>query len=233
LTPLQLVLMPGMDGTGDMFEPLVRTIAATSAICKIHILRYPGNQPLNYAQLIEFAASQLPDTPCILIAESFSGPIAIALAARFPNQIERVVLSTSFVRNPMPWLALMAPMIDFLPIAHAPNWLMQQQLFNGEATPELNLALARAIDSISPAVMRTRLKAILHVDASTSLRLLTQPLLYLQADADRLVPEHCAQEVKEALATACIRRLAGPHCLLQIAPAQAWQAIQAWLLETY
>ena len=220
-----------MDGTGEMFEPLMRAIAATSAKSKIQILRYPSNQPLNYEELIEFAASRLPTTPSVLIAESFSGPIAIALAARFPNTIERVVLSTSFVRNPLPWLALMAPMIDFLPIAHAPIWLMQQQLFNGKATPELNLALARAINSVSSAVMRTRLKAIFSVDASKSLRLLTQPVLYLQADADRLVAEHCAQEVKSALASTTIRRLEGPHCLLQIAPTQAWQAIQTWLQE--
>jgi len=224
--------MPGMDGTGDMFEPLVRAIAATSATCKIQILRYPANQPLNYAELIEFAAGQLPNSPCMLIAESFSGPIAIELAARFPSQVQRVVLSTSFVSNPLPWLALMAPMIDFLPITHAPNWLMQQQLFNGDATPELNLALAQAIDSISPAVIRARLKAILNVDASASMKRLTQPLLYLQADADRLVPERCAQEVESVLASSTICRLAGPHCLLQIAPTQAWQTIQAWLQET-
>ena len=231
MTPLQLVLLPGMDGTGEMFEPLLRAIAATNATCKIQILRYPCDRPLNYEALIEFAASQLPNTPSVLIAESFSGPIAIELAARFPNTIERVVLSTSFVRNPLSWLALMAPMIDFLPIAHAPIWLMQQQLFNRQATPELNLALVRAIDSVSPAVMRARLKAIFNVDASKSLKRLTQPLLYLQADADRLVPERCAQEVKTALASTTIRRLAGPHCLLQTAPDQAWQVIQAWLQE--
>jgi len=218
-----------MDGTGDMFEPLVRAIAISNVECTIQIMRYPLDAPLNYEELIEFAAGQLPNSPCMLIAESFSGPIAIALAARFPSQVERVVLSTSFVRNPLPWLALMAPIIDYLPITHAPSWLMQQQLFNGAAMPELNLALARAIDSISPAVMRARLKAILNVDASASLKLLTQPVLYLQADADRLVPERCAQEVKVGLASAHICTLAGPHCLLQIAPVQAWQAIQAWM----
>ena len=224
-----LVLMPGMDGTGDMFEPLVSAISASSTDSKIQILRYPRNQPLNYEELIEFAVAQLPTTPCVLIAESFSGPIAIALAARFPSQITHVVLSTSFVRNPLPWLALMAPMIDFLPIAHAPHWLLEQQLFNGDATPELKVALARATESVSTAVMRARLKAILNVDARTSLSQLSQPLLYLQADADRLVPERCAQEIKLLLASASICRLAGPHCLLQIAPALAWQEIHAWL----
>ena len=135
----------------------------------------------------------------------------------------------TFVRNPLPWLALMAPMLDFLPLAHAPNWLMEQQLFNGDATPELKLALARATGSVSPAVMRARLKAILNVDASKRLSQLSQPLLYLQADADRLVPDRCAQEVQAALASASICRLPGPHCLLQIAPARAWQEIQGWL----
>jgi pimeloyl-[acyl-carrier protein] methyl ester esterase len=226
------VLMPGMDGTGDMFAPLVRAITTSALATKIHILRYPRHQALNYAELIEFALTQLPNAPCAVIAESFSGPIAIELAARFPSQIERVVLSTSFVRNPLPWLAMLAPMLDFLPIAHAPDWLMEQQLFNADATPELKSALARATGSVSPAVMRARLKAILNVDASKRLSQLSQPVLYLQADADRIVPDRCAQEVKGALASASICRLAGPHCLLQIAPAQAWQEIQAWLQTT-
>jgi pimeloyl-ACP methyl ester carboxylesterase len=227
--PPAFVLMPGMDGTGDMFEPLVRVIKASAPDCKVHILRYPRDQPLNYEELIEFAAAQLPTTPCVLIAESFSGPIAIELAARLPNQIKAVVLSTSFVRNPLPWLAMMAPVLDFLPLAHAPHWLLEQQLFNGDATAELKLALANATDSVAPAVMRARLKAILNVDAGKCLRQLSQPLLYLQADADRLVPDRCAQEVKAALARASICRLPGPHCLLQIAPVQAWQEIQTWL----
>ena len=226
---LELVLMPGMDGTGEMFEPLLHAIADSAWTSRIHILRYPCNQAMNYEQLIELAATQLPNAPCAVIAESFSGPIAIALAARFPSQIERVVLSTSFVRNPLSWLALMAPMLDFLPLAHAPDWLMEQQLFNGDATPELKLALARATGSVSPAVMRARLKAIFNVDASKRLSQLLQPVLYLQANADRLVPDRCAQEVKAALASASICRLPGPHCLLQIAPARAWQEIQSWL----
>ena len=229
---LHIVLMPGMDGTGDMFEPLACAIAMSNVECTIQIMRYPANVPLNYEELTEFAADRLPEAPCMLIAESFSGPIAIALAARFPSRIKQLVLSASFVRNPLSWLALMAPMIDYLPITHAPNWLMQQQLFNGAATPELNLALTRATDSIRPAVMRARLKAILNVDARANLKLLTQPVLYLQADADHLVPERCAQEVKESLASARICRLEGPHCLLQIAPVQAWQAIQGWLQNT-
>ena len=229
---LELVLMPGMDGTGEMFEPLVHAIQGSAWKGKVHILRYPRNQPMNYAELTEFAAAQLPDAPCAVIAESFSGPIAIDLAARFPSKIERVVLSTSFVRNPLPWLALMAPMLDFLPLAHAPDWLLAQQLFNGGATPELKSALARATDSVSPATMRARLKAIFNVDARKRLSQLTQPVLYLQADADRLVPDSCAQEVKVALASASICRLPGPHCLLQIAPARAWHEIKAWLQKT-
>ncbi len=226
---LELLLMPGMDGTGEMFAPLVDAIKTTAPATKIHILRYPRDQPLDYAQLLEYALTKLPDAPCAVIAESFSGPIAIKLAARFPSQIERVVLSTSFVRNPLPWLALIAPMLDFLPLAQAPDWLLEQQLFNGHATPELKLALARATASVSPAAMRVRLKAIFSVDAGKCLSQLSQPLLYLQADADRLVPDRCAQEIKTALAHVSIRRLAGPHCLLQIAPARAWQEIQSWL----
>jgi pimeloyl-[acyl-carrier protein] methyl ester esterase len=227
ITP-EIVLLPGMDGTGEMFEPLVEVIKKALPKSKIRIVRYPTNIPLGYAELVEFAAAQLPGSPCILIGESFSGPIALELAAKYPNQILRVVLSTSFVCNPLPSLAMLAPMLDFLPISYAPSWFMEQQLFNHYATPALKAALDRALKSVQPDVMRARLRAIFRVDARDVLSRLQQPILALYADADQIVPERCAREIKAAQPNAKIVTLTGPHCLLQTMPDPAWRVIEDW-----
>ena len=73
----RLVLLPGLDGTGLLFEPLLRALPKE---IEATVIRYPGDQRLSYDELLEFLRDQLPrDTPFILLGESFSGPLAIRL----------------------------------------------------------------------------------------------------------------------------------------------------------
>jgi pimeloyl-ACP methyl ester carboxylesterase len=77
-----LVLLPGMDGTGDLFAPLV---AALGPHMRTVIVRYP-DEPLDYASDEEIARAALPiGHPFILLGESFSGPIAVSIAASAPR----------------------------------------------------------------------------------------------------------------------------------------------------
>jgi pimeloyl-ACP methyl ester carboxylesterase len=230
---MNYVLLPGLDGSGTLFAPLISAMgdAVTHTIC------YPPTLALSYAQLTDYAAERLPAGPCTLIAESFSGPIAVALAARFARTpfgassqpcVQRVVLSCSFVRNPVYWLAAAAPMLDFMPMGLMPTWVIAQQLFNGAAPSTLRLSLDQAISRLGAAAARARLKAILHCDARAALAQTLQPLLYLQAAHDRIVPESAAHDVLTARKDAKLVRLNGPHCLLQSEPQAAWRAISAW-----
>src|SRR5690349_8746161 len=97
---LKVVLLPGMDGTGTLFAPF---ITALEDAASIKIITYPTDQPLGYAALECLIRDQLPaNEPFVLVAESFSGPIAIALAATPPAGLLGVVLCCSFTRNPRP-----------------------------------------------------------------------------------------------------------------------------------
>jgi len=73
-----LVLLPGMDGTGELFSKFIETLApGTESI----VVRYPTTGALGYAELERIARSKLPtDRPFVILAESFSGPIGILLA---------------------------------------------------------------------------------------------------------------------------------------------------------
>jgi len=55
------------------------------------------------------------------------------------------------------------------------------------------------------------------------------PVLYLQGESDLAVPPAAAEQVRRALPTVRVVRLAGPHGLLQAAPAAAAQAIMSFL----
>ena len=47
--PPTLVLLPGMDGTGTLFEPLLQALGQH---WPVQVLHYPGDQPLGYPCLL-------------------------------------------------------------------------------------------------------------------------------------------------------------------------------------
>ena len=66
----RLVLLPGMDGTGELFAPF---IAALGSQFPVTIVRYPETQALDYAGLEAVARALLPvGSPFVLLGESFS-----------------------------------------------------------------------------------------------------------------------------------------------------------------
>lgn len=72
-----------MDGTGELFRPF---LAASKPEFRATVIKYPTDKLLDYAALAESVSSQLPtDERFVLLAESFSGPIAISLAASKPK----------------------------------------------------------------------------------------------------------------------------------------------------
>ena len=87
---LKLVLLPGMDGTRTLFQPFVDALAGEF---EIQIVRYPTHKAFGYEELEAFVRAALPtDSPFILLGESFSGPIAVSIAASKPAALVGLVL---------------------------------------------------------------------------------------------------------------------------------------------
>ena len=80
-----LVLLPGMDGTGRLFQPFVEALGS-----EVHVqtIAYPPSESLTCAELAAFATSALPRAgPLVILGESFSGPIAVEVAARCGRRV--------------------------------------------------------------------------------------------------------------------------------------------------
>lgn len=224
------LLLPGMDGSGELYAPLVRRISSDPEhqLDSIAVVRYSPRVPMNYVELTQFAAAQMPAGKMTLIAESFSGPIAIRLAAQFPDRIERVILSCTFVTNPWPWLAPVAPMLSWMPILPAPfsSFFGAEMLFNEYNSATNRTELQRALAQLSPAVLRARMQAVLECDVRDTLKRCPQAILYLQARQDRVIPHAAAKTILAARSDLRLVQLDGPHCLLQTQADQAWAAIK-------
>jgi pimeloyl-ACP methyl ester carboxylesterase len=120
-TVAAIVLLPGMDGTGSLFSEF---IAALPHGLEPIVVAYPIDRALDYADLVQLARESLPtDRPYLLVGESFSGPIAISLAASRPEGLRGLVLVCSFARSPMPVPNALRSLISRLPVKLIPNWI--------------------------------------------------------------------------------------------------------------
>lgn len=158
-----------MDGTGGLFEPF---IAALGSRFNVKVVRYPTAEPMGYSELEAVARAALPaEGPFIILGESFSGPIAISLAASCSSHLKGLILCCSFVRNPHPFFSGFKSFVGALPIAIAPKAVLSYFLLGPFATGALRSALSEAIAQVSPAAFRARLRAVLTVDVSEKLSL--------------------------------------------------------------
>ena len=99
----KIILLPGMIGTADLFQPLLQVIPEN---IPRQIIAYPPDRYLPYSQLAMLIADQLKgQSNLVLIGESYSGALALAFAAEYPARVRAVVLSAGFVLPPWPrWL---------------------------------------------------------------------------------------------------------------------------------
>lgn len=227
-----LVLLPGMDGTGDLFAAFAGHFAACMPQVEVVVASYPTEGAQGYGELEAVARTFLPQgRPYFVLGESFSGPIAISIAAAPPPGLQGLILGCSFARNPQPWLAPARPLMPLLPVKAMPLWLLERLVLGRYTTPALRSALAAALARVSAQALRSRAKAVLAVDASEKLARVRVPTLYLRATEDRVVPVSAARRVGALRPETRIVELAGPHFLLQTRPAEAAQAVAAFMAQ--
>lgn len=96
---LTLVLLPGLDGTGDLFRDFVRALPPEFDVLT---MRYPTDRCLPYSELIEIVRATCPQSaPIVLLAESFSTPLAIQYAATNSASLKGLVLCAGFATSPV------------------------------------------------------------------------------------------------------------------------------------
>src|SRR5262252_4091570 len=222
-----LVLLPGMDGTAG---PRAEFVAALGPDIEPRIVTYPADRALGYAELETLARAALPqDRPFVLLGESFSGPIAISIAAASPPQLIGLALCVTFASNPRPALGALRWLLPLLPFRLAPIRLTGAFLLGRFASAPLLAAMRSTLAEVSMATLKARTDAVLRVDVRSTLARIRVPVLYLRASDDRLVPSRCADTIASAVAQTRIVDIKAPHLMLQVAPAAAAAAVRAFV----
>jgi len=220
-----LVLLPGMDGTGKMFADFV---AALDARCVV--VAYPLDQPLGYAELEALVRALLPrDEDYILLGESFSGPLALTLAAQHLPRLRAVVLVSTFARLPYPRLPpLIQRLISAGPFWRMPSVLTARTILGRYCTPRLFEQLKQTRASVAPQVWKARIRAVLGIDCTPLLQRVDVPVLCLRGNEDRLIFSSATKHLEQHLPAMQLVTCEGPHWLLQAKPAECAAALRVF-----
>jgi pimeloyl-ACP methyl ester carboxylesterase len=224
---MNLILLPGLHGTADLFEPLLKEIPAEVAR---RVVSYPTREVCSTGRLVGLMEEALAgEEEMVLVAESFSGPLALEFARRHPGRVKGVVLCVSFVLPPVPrilcylatpliWLRCPIPGIGirtFLSGFRAPRGLVRE--------------VRRVVRVNSVRVLAARVRQMAWVDARRALGECRGPVMYVGARRDRLVGRRALRRVLRVRQDVEVRMIDGPHLLLQVKPRETWEAVRQLL----
>lgn len=221
----KLVLLPGLDGTGNLFEPLLTVLPSYLEPC---IISYPTESVLGYKDLQFYIMGKLPRTKrFVLLAESFSGPIALNIAATKQQNLLALILVATFVQNPFGILpcgfnSIVSSLLFRLPF---PRQFVRKFLMGNNTPDEFIQTFFDALKLVNPKVLANRLHSALNVDARQALLNCSVPILYLFATQDKLVTKRSLRIILKLNPNVKNVSINAPHMLLQCAPTLASNAI--------
>jgi pimeloyl-[acyl-carrier protein] methyl ester esterase len=224
-----LILLPGLDGTGEFFQPLLEAIGDS---IPTQVIRYPVRGGYDYDTCLKLVQAELPtDRRYVVLGESFSGPIAIVLGALAPRGLSGVILSSSFASNPRPRLSIIRPLLPYLPFhgSGASVRLSRFMVLGRWITPPIRELHQRILAKVPPETLRRRLESVADCNVCGKLAQVRVPILCLVPKHDRLVPKSAAKVIQHHAATARVVEIAAPHCLLQCEPGKAVVEIRAFM----
>ena len=225
---IPLVLLPGLDGTGKLFDPLINNLPDW---IQPVVVSYPKDKPYGYDELKTIVSRAYPlDKAFVILGESFSGPLAVMSAGEKPKGLKGIILCASFVKRPFRLIPPWASTLSISPIYKLwPLTIKLRAIFGRRKYKELvNLALD-SIKSVRTDVIAERVKEILKVDVEQELMKSDIPILYLASRRDHLIRKHNITCIKRIKMDLIVTEIDTEHFILQLEPEKSAEEIEKFI----
>jgi pimeloyl-[acyl-carrier protein] methyl ester esterase len=221
---LRIIVFPGMHGTTDLIADFA---AAAPSDVNVELAALP-QEKVDYPALASHFESTLRlSSDSVLVAESFSGPIAIMLAERI--NVAALILCNTFAKAPYPGVLRVLP-LSLIARIPPPSFAVRFFAVGSDAPTQLVERVRATIASVPSELLAFRSRCALTVDVSSQLSRCASPILYLRGTADRLVREKSVEEIVAVAPSVSVARIPGPHLVLTTAPRESWRSITDFLL---
>ncbi len=220
---MKVVLLPGMDG-GSLSESFLKHLPD---YIEPYLVQYPNEGDQSYERLTSQALSLMPEKEeFVLIAESFSGPIAVRIANAKLENLKGIIFVASFVNAPLKLPQRFSKIIK-LPLVRSKLFLRGGQFFTfGRwTTSALNDQLYDAVNQSQPNVIQSRINSILALDDTVRFIEISCPIGYIRPTRDKLISKKLLNKMHGLKPEMLIEKVEGPHFILQTKPVECANAI--------
>jgi len=231
LADFHLVLLPGLDGTGKLFEPFRQQFPKSASIT---VINYPSDRHIAYSQLAHYLLPLLPrDKPLVVLGESYSGPVCLQLSTRDDLDIRAMLLVATFAKYPSSFLKSISRIIPIslllrLPI---PEFVIRYYCFGSDTNEALSRLLRQSIKENLPGVLAQRAREGSKNDVTGILQKINIPVLYIAATHDKMVPHQAIDDLKQHLPNMQVVFVEGTHFILQVQPKRCYDIVANFLSE--
>jgi pimeloyl-ACP methyl ester carboxylesterase len=200
----QVVYLPGLDGTGR----LLHRQSALHALYRVNCVSYPQDRFTTYEELADLGAERIRagGRPAVVLAESFGGAVALTLALRHPELVERLVLVNTFAWFPSRLFILLgATFGPYLPARPSPprsRGLRGWFFFAPEIPAAERDEWWNRTSDVPMRGFGYRMRLIHGLDLRPRLGEVRQPALVLAAPNDRVVPCRAGRDLARRLPAA-------------------------------
>jgi len=220
-----LVLLPGMDGTGKLFEGFLRDLDFKNPM----VISLPSTGCQDYDSLLKYVQQLLPTEDYYLVAESFSGAIAAKLSLTASPHLMGVIFVGAFLTPPRKLLLTMARFLPIKALLNAPisDVFVRFFMLGLDAEDTLVKQFKTVVKSVPLNTLRMRMKVMSKLKPSKSKS--TLPAFYLSGEKDLLVGKDKLKYFENYYANFKIISIDGPHFMLQAKPGQCAEVIKSIL----
>jgi pimeloyl-ACP methyl ester carboxylesterase len=213
-----LLYLPGLDGTGRLLHRQPRL----HDLYEVHCASYPQDRPSTYDELADVGVRLLEAgpgrVPAVILAESLGGGVALTLALRRPDLVERLLLVNTFAHFPRRLLihvaALLGRLLPDRPSPPRTRPLRGRFFFSDDIPqPERDAWWERTAD-VPMSAFAHRLQMIPGLDLRPRLSEIDVPALVLAAPDDRVVPARAGRDLARRLPRGRLLSLRVGHAAL-------------------
>lgn len=217
---MKLVLLPGMDGTGELFREFVELYEG-----KTQIIGFPEEGDQSFEHLSAVIKNQLPNGDFILLAESFSGGIVEHLLNA--EGLKGIIFVASFISAPNKAMLTLASLMPKKLMTYLPgSKFVTKLLFLGQGAEENAYQdFVGVIRRIPSKRLNKRLSSIKTLCYSGPNKV-ALPCVYIRSNQDLLVSDKKLKQIESVFENFNSYFLDGPHFILQSKPKQTAELVK-------
>jgi pimeloyl-ACP methyl ester carboxylesterase len=190
-TGAPVMFVPGMDGTGRLFYRQVPLLARRFRVATYALRDDAPDMATLIADLGCALDAVAPETPALLIGESFGGTLALSFALAHPGRVRALVVLNSFPRF-LPQIRLHLAMLGIRLMPWGAMRLVRRVTALRLHSPHTQRSEVKYFLAQTRLTTRRgylgRLRILTQYDVRERLALLAVPTLFLAADRDHLIP---------------------------------------------